>query len=104
MNEVKGQVDLATPVEDKSSNMTNQNDTAQHLTCMGFNVLRETTANVIVACPRVFATCPGHNSSAPTTSVRRHDGSFYCFGCGAQGNGWEGLAALLANCHRGPTP
>ncbi len=37
----------------------------------------------------------GHDNKSPSLSVRKLDGMFLCFGCGAKGHDWNALAAQI---------
>jgi DNA primase len=37
----------------------------------------------------------GHDSKSPSLSIRKSDGTFYCFGCGVKGRGWNALAKAI---------
>lgn len=37
----------------------------------------------------------GHDSKSPSLSIRKTDGTFYCFGCGESGYGWNALAEKI---------
>lgn len=46
--------------------------------------------------PNINTFCPtGHDKDTASLSIHRHDGRFFCFGCGIRGRNWNHMASFL---------